>query len=188
MLTDPLEQILWETVGYLASYERRQEAFAALKERTGLTPERIASTSPEVLEEICRIGGIYPEVRAERLQTIAQIVLHEYGGDLSSVLNMPTKQALKALCRFPSIGMPGAEKILLFAGVYPVLALDSNGLRVLTRVGYGEESTDYSRTYRSVRNAVAGTYPNDCTWLIRANMLLRRHGQTICRRSSPECG
>ena len=41
----------------------------------------------------------------------------------------------KALKRFPSIGDPGAEKILLFTRSYPVMALDSNGLRVLCRVG-----------------------------------------------------
>jgi hypothetical protein len=43
------------------------------------------------------------------------------------------------LKRFPGIGDPGAEKILLFIHSYPVMALDSNGTRVLCRVGFSEE-------------------------------------------------
>ena len=34
-------------------------------------------------------------------------------------------------------GEPGAEKVLLFSGSAPVLALDSNALRVLLRLGFG---------------------------------------------------
>jgi hypothetical protein len=50
-------------------------------------------------------------------------------------LKKPLPQAKKALKRFPSIGDPGAEKILLLTRSYPVMALYSNGLRTLCRVG-----------------------------------------------------
>ena len=50
--------------------------------------------------------------------------------------------------QFPMIGEPGAEKILLFSGVLAVLALDSNGVRVLVRLGVGEERKSYAATYK----------------------------------------
>jgi endonuclease-3 len=53
-------------------------------------------------------------------------------------MELPPK-AKKLLMRFPMIGEPGAEKILLFCGALAVLALESNGLRVLVRVGVAEE-------------------------------------------------
>ncbi len=75
---------------------------------------------------------------------------------------MPARQAKKSLKRFPGVGEPGAEKILLFAGALPVLALESNGLRTLIRLGYGVEQRNYAATYRSVLEAVKDQIEQDC--------------------------
>ena len=82
---------------------------------------------------------------------------------------------------------PGAEKILLFTETHPVLALESNGLRVLLRFGFGEEQKDYAASYRSARAALEGQLPNDCKKLIRAHQLLRLHGKELCKRAQPIC-
>jgi endonuclease III len=59
---------------------------------------------------------------------------------------------------------------------------------VLTRLGFGHADKNYDRTYRSAREAIAPQIAGkDCDWLIRAHHLLRRHGQTLCRRSEPRC-
>jgi len=100
---------------------------------------------------------------------------------------VPLPKARKALQKFPGIGEPGAEKILLFSKTYPVLALESNGLRVLVRLGFGEEKKNYATTYRLVQKAVGEGLDNDYTWLIQAHLLLRRLGQELCRRSEPMC-
>ena len=60
--------------------------------------------------------------------------------------------------QFPMIGEPGAEKILLFCGLLNVLALESNGLRVLTRLGCGEERKELCRGYKSVREVTLRNY------------------------------
>ena len=91
-------------------------------------------------------AGILPDVSAEKLLNIARIAYEEFDSDLRSALKKPLPHAKKALKRFPSIGDPGAEKILLFTRSYPVMALDSNGLRVLCRVGFAEEQKNYSAT------------------------------------------
>ncbi len=96
-------------------------------------------------------------------------------------------KAKKALKKFPSIGDPGAEKILLFTRSHPVMALDSNGLRVLCRVGFAEEQKNYPATYRLVQNAIREQLPQDYDSLIRAHQLLRQHGQELCKRSKPRC-
>jgi len=103
------------------------------------------------------------------------------------VLKKPLPQAKKALKKFPSIGDPGAEKILLLTGSHPLMALDSNGLRVLCRVGFAEEQKNYSATYRLVQDAIRDQLPRDYDSLIRAHQLLRQHGQELCKRSKPLC-
>jgi endonuclease-3 len=184
--TDPLELIIWENIAYLANDKRRAEAFAILKRTIGTRPDQILAAKHSALAAIGK-AGILPDVSAKKLLTIARIAHEEFQSDLGSVLRKPLPQAKKALKRFPSIGDPGAEKILLFTRSYPVMALDSNGLRVLCRVGFAEEQKNYSATYRLVLDAIHGQLPRDYDSLIRAHQLLRQHGQELCKRSKPRC-
>src|SRR5262249_50889504 len=85
-----------------------------------------------------------------------------------------------------SIGEPYADRILLFNGRKVTLAPDSNALRVLLRLGYGEESRNYSTTYRSVVNANSGEL-RGAKLAQRAPILLGRHGLEVCKRSAPRC-
>jgi endonuclease III len=186
-ITDPLGIILLENVVYLLSDERREQAFNALRERVGLTPPEILMAHEETLLEVARFGGMHPAARVEKLRRIAQIALQEFDGDFDRVLKQPLAKAKKSLKKFPGIGDPGAEKILLFSRTHPILALDSNGLRVLLRLGYGEERKSYASTYRSVQEAAGHELKKDYDWLIAAHQLLRRHGQELCKIKAPIC-
>jgi endonuclease-3 len=185
-LDGPWEMILWENVAYLANDERRQAAFQTLKKRIGTEPTQVLSASDKALLEVTR-HGIMADQFTEKLRKCAKIALEEFDGDLRPVLKLPIPKARKALQGFPGIGEPGAEKILAFSRTYPVLALESNGLRVLLRLGFGEEKKSYSTTYRLVQKAAWEGLDKDYTWLIQAHLLLRRHGQELCRRSEPMC-
>jgi endonuclease III len=185
-LAGPWEMILWENVAYLADDDRRQQAFQTLKKRVGTQPEEVLSASEAVLLEVTR-HGILADQFAKKLRMCAKIVLEEFDGDLRPVFKLPFPKAKKALQKFPGIGEPGAEKILLFTRNCPVLALESNGLRVLLRLGFGEEMKSYSTTYRLVQKAVERELDKDYSWLIEAHLLLRHHGQQLCKRTKPEC-
>jgi endonuclease III len=185
--TDPLELIIWENIAYLANDKRRAEAFAVLKLTIGTRPEQILAAQHSALAAVGK-AGILPDVSAEKLITIAKIAHEEFSSDLRAALKKPLSQAKKALKRFPSIGDPGADKILLFTRSYLVMALESNGLRVLCRVGFADEQKkNYSATYRSIQNAIREQLPKDYDSLIRAHQLLRQHGQELCKRSKPHC-
>jgi endonuclease-3 len=186
-ITDPLELILWENVAYLADDAKRAAAFSALKKKVGTRPQQILKASDQQLLEIARLGGIVPELRAQRLRQIAEIVHWIFKDDLKAVLAQPLKDAKKALKRFPTIGDPGAEKILMLTRSHPVLALESNGLRVLLRLGFAVEKKSYSASYRGVQEELACQLPADYKGLITAHQLLRQHGQELCKRSQPLC-
>jgi endonuclease III len=185
--SDPLELIYWENAAYLLSDQRRQKVFDLLRERCGLEPRKILAAKYSELLEIAKLGGMRPEVRVERWLTIARIALSEFQGDLRKAAKLPLKQAKKALQRFPVIGEPGAEKILLFSNSHVVLGLESNGLRVLVRVGFGREQKNYSATYRSVQQAIAPQLGAKHAPLIQAHQLLRQHGMERCKTTAPIC-
>lgn len=185
-LAGPWEMILWENVAYLADDERRLKAFRTLKKDVGIKPDEILDATDKDLREVAGQGILAPQF-AEKLRKCAQIAIEEFGGSLKQVLKWPVAKANKALRRFPGIGEPGAEKILLFTRTSHVLALESNGVRVLVRLGFDKERKSYSTTYRLVQQAVAEEVRADYDWLIQAHLLLRRHGQELCKRSKPLC-
>jgi endonuclease III len=185
---DPFQLLLWEYVGYLADDETRAAAFAELKATVGLRPAEIAAAPLPVLSAIARLGGsIAAAQRASRIRDVATTVRDTWGGSLRDVLRLPYADARKALKSFPSIGPPGADKILLLTGARPVLALDSNALRVLLRLGYGWENKNYATSYASAQSAAMEALPRTVPALRNAFLLLRRHGQELCRRNHPSC-
>jgi endonuclease-3 len=183
---DPFELVLLENVAYLVSDEKREAAFAALRRKVGTTPEKILAAPPAVLFDVAALGGMHPEQRVGKLLDIAETARRL--GDLRTIVRRPPAEAKKALQRFPGIGLPGAEKILLFAGALEVLALESNGLRVLVRLGYGEEKKGYAATYKTAQAAAEPELDGTgSAGLVRAHLLLRRHGQELCKTNRPRC-
>jgi endonuclease III len=185
--TDPFELILLENVAYLVSDERRAEAFQRLRKHAGTKPHEILAAAHEDILQATKLGGMHPEQRVSRLREIALIAMNEFGGDLLPALKLPLPRAKQALKKFRSIGDPSAEKILLFTRSYPVLGLDSNGLRVLVRLGFGAEKKNYTATYRSVQEALKNQLDSDFDWLISAHILLRQHGKELCKTNGPLC-
>src|SRR3989440_8540476 len=185
--TDPFELILLENIAYLVTDERREEAFAMLRKHAGTKPHEILAASHDDILKATKLGGMHPEQRVSRLREIALIAMNEFEGDLKPTLKLPLPKAKQALRKFPSIGEPSAEKILLFTRAYPVLGLDSNGLRVLLRLGFGEEKKNYTASYRSVQEAIKDELTDDYDWLIDAHLLLRQHGKELCKTNRPLC-
>jgi len=185
--TDPFELILLENIAYLVSDARREEAFSMLRKHAGTKPHEILSASHDDILKATKLGGMHPEQRVSRLREIALIAMNEFEGDLKPALRLPLPKAKQALRKFPGIGEPSAEKLLLFTRSYPILGLDSNGLRVLLRLGFGEEKKNYSATYRSVQEAINDQLKEDYGWLIDAHVLLRQHGKELCKTNRPLC-
>jgi endonuclease-3 len=132
----PYEGILFANCGYPATDASCTKGYEALKREVGTKPEEILAAPKEKLTKLMRFGGIVPELRAERLKTIARMVHELFGGDLQGALGkmmqdekMPADKRIRrvkaTLEQFPVIGEPGADKILLFARLAQVAAVSS---------------------------------------------------------------
>lgn len=185
--SDPYAIVLHENAGYLIDDDRRDALHARI---VALAPNPVALLSADhaALLEIARDGGMRPEERVARWRAIAEITLDEADGDLIAALRrLPLARAKKLLARYPSIGAPGVDRVLLFSGIAAVPSVDSNGLRVLERYGAVASGQAYARGYRDACVALRGTFGDDGAALRRAYLVLRRHGKTICRRTVPAC-
>src|SRR5580658_9740048 len=195
---DPYEMILFVNCGYPARDATCSKGHEALKRDVGTKPEKILAAPKAKLAKLMRLGGIVPELRAERLKTIAKIVNEEFGGDLKWSLEKLMQEekkgagkgirlTKKALKEFPVIGEPGADKILLFAGLAPVAAVPSACVAVPQRILFGDENKNYAAGYRAAQEAIAAELPEKFDARQRAYLLLKRHGHEICKRAKPKC-
>ncbi|HUC55492.1 MAG TPA: hypothetical protein VMR90_15680 [Candidatus Cybelea sp.] len=195
---DPYEMIVYLNCGYPASDAACAKGFDALKREVGLSPKEILAAPRAKLVKLLRLGGIVPELRADRLKEIARKVKAEFGGDLKGVLKSSIRQekqqtdkgirgAKKVLQQFPVIGEPSAEKILLFSRLTPVAAVPSANVEVPARLWFGKTGKNYAADYRAAREILSSGLVQTFEVRQRAYLLLQKHGQLTCQRSQPKC-
>jgi endonuclease-3 len=184
----PFALVMWENACYLLPDDRRREVFLALQEQVGMSAGAIEQAPDAILMPLATRGGMRPETRVFRWREIARITRQQFDGDLDSILTLPYAAAKRALKQFPNIGDPGAEKILLFCGMSSGLPLESNGLRVLVRLGWAREQKNYGRMYRDIQENIGPMLPRDAPALQEAFLLLREHGRATCKDKDPRCG
>jgi endonuclease III len=184
---DPYEFIVWWHCGYPASDAACTKGWNKLKSEVGIEPHDLLAATPRKLAAALKAGGMVPELRALRLKEIGMRVQDKLGGDLRAALAGSRSEARKTLKRFPGIADPGADRIMLFAGITPVAAVPSNGTQVLVRILSGQERQNYSANYREAQRAIAAGVPETFDARTRAYLLLKRHGQETCKRTKPKC-
>jgi endonuclease III len=196
--TDPYEMIVYLNCGYPATDAACSKGFDGLKQEVGLSPKEILAAPRSRLVKLLRLGGIVPELRADRLKEIARKVRIEFGGDLKAALKgrmQSEKQqtdkgilgAKKVLQQFPVIGEPSAEKILLFSKLAPVAAVPSAFVEVPARLWFGKAGKNYAADYRAAREVLSSGLQQTFEARQRAYLLLKKHGQQTCKRSHPKC-
>lgn len=187
-LSDPLAILVWENIGYLIDDARRAELFTEFKKRIGLAANQLANAPMPVLTDIAKRGGMHPQKRAERLREIGALAISQCDGDVAGALRaLPLAKARALLKQFPSIGDPGADRILLFAGIAARPSVESNGLRALVRLGFVAEQKSYAQTYKTASAVLLRELGADAERLKRAYVVLREHGKALCKRAAPIC-
>ncbi len=184
---DPYEFLVWWHCGYPASDVSCAKGWASLEKTVGIAPRQILSAGVAKLAKALKPGGMVPELRAMRLTDIATRVEHQFAGDLRAHLVGPIPKIRQLLKKFPNIADPGADRILLFAAVAPVAAVPSNCPHVLVRILSGQERENYGVNYREAQKAIEADIPAKFDARTRAYLLLKQHGQSLCKRSKPKC-
>jgi endonuclease III len=149
--TDPYLFLIWWHCGYPASDAACERGWESLKRTVGVEPRQLLTAPMAALTNALTQGGMVPELRATRLKQIAARVEEEFGGDLSRGLFGPVQAVRRALKKFPNIADPGADRILLFAGIEPIAAVPSNCPHVVVRIQRGLERESYGVTYKEAQ-------------------------------------
>jgi endonuclease-3 len=172
--TDPYQFIVWWHCGYPASDAACAKGWAELQ-KIGVEPRDLLEADPKKVAAALKAGGMVPELRALRLKEIAQRAERGFA---------VTRADLK---KFSNIADPGADRILLFSGKAPIAAVPSNVPHVAVRIFRSKERENYGVTYRQAQELIERDVPETRDARERAFLLLKRHGQEICKRTNPKC-
>ncbi len=184
---DPYEFLVWWYCGYPASDVACTKGWNSLTRDVGIDPGKLLEAKPAKLAAAIKQGGMLPELRAQHLQELAFRVENKFGGDLRAALAGPVLKARKLLKTLHGIADPGADRILLFARISPIAAVPSNCAGILLRIRKNATSKNYSVIYREDQRVIASELPESFNARARAYLLLKRHGQRLCKRTHPQC-
>ena len=186
--TDPYDFLIWWHCGYPASDAACNRGWHSLTSAIRIDPATLLHTSEAKLAALLKPGGMVPELRAQRLHQIAHRVFNQCDNDLRFALAaLPLKDARTLLKSFPNIADPGADRILLFAGFAPLPSVPSNAPQVAVRIQLGAEHESYATTYREAQSIIDSGIPARFDARTRAFLLLKHHGETLCKRTKPKC-
>jgi endonuclease III len=187
-MRDPWHLVVWETCAFGVGDDTRRALFAALEKLTALDPRRMLDAPSAKVVEALEIGGGMARYRYEKLRLNATRALEMKLDVLRRATKRDAPAAKKLLKRFHGVGDPGADRVLMFAGAARTLGADAAVVRVLVRLGFGEDTKDWSRAYRTSARAVEPELPEGRDALVRAHLLLQEHGREQCKNTRPVCG
>jgi endonuclease-3 len=182
---DPFMLFVWEVLSTHSTPQKRDASLAALKRIPALTPDSMWRAPQKKLEESVKLAGPYAEQRLRALRT--GVELFRRTPALPSTIRGPITSARRALKGLPQMGEGGAYRMLLFAADQPVLPVDARVSRVARRLGYGDAHKDFTKTARSVREAIGSDLPPDADAYRRAFLYLSHHGTATCTEGDPHC-
>ena len=184
--SDPFTLFVWEVLSTHSTPRKRDAALGALRRIRALTPDAMWRAPQKKLEESVALAGPYLEQRLRALRT--GVDHFRRTPTLARTVRGPVAAARRALKVLPQMGEGGAYRMLLFAADHAVLPVDARVSRVARRLGYGEAHADFTKTARSVREALGAEMPNDVRAYRRTFLYLSHHGAATCTEADPHCG
>jgi endonuclease-3 len=157
-----------------------ERAFQKLQEKYPITPQVLANTPINQIEECIRIGGLW-QSKAQAIQNASKIIMENYGGTLDAFVALPVEKARKTLMTMQGVGPKTADVVLLFCANKPTGPVDTHVNRVSRRLGLAPTKGDYE----AIRISLQGFFePKD---YLAVHLLLIALGRKYCRARNPLC-
>ena len=180
--TDPLDELVYIMLTLMTrSQPRIDRAYCELQELSGRTWVHLLDTPVDsVREALWPLGFV--ERRTDQLLRLLSIVTHEYGGDLDGLQELSDEEALAALVALPGVGVKTAKCVLMYSLDRPVLPVDVHVARVAERLGI----LPFGVTLTEADELLEPKVPPSLRFDVHVQFV--RHGRSVCRRPSPDCG
>jgi len=157
------------------NWKNVEKAIAQLRQANRLTLQDILTIPTSQLAELIRSAG-YHNQKAIRLQEIAKALL------TIDLATLPMEAARNYLLGLKGIGPETADSILLYAYSMPTFVIDAYTKRLMSRLGFCEESIAYA----NLQKLFVEHLPSQVALFNEYHALIVRHAKEHCL-SKPVC-
>jgi endonuclease III related protein len=120
-----------------------ERAIANLKAARCLAPRLLLALPEAELARLLRPAG-YFNVKARRLRSFLQVLVHDHQGNLSRLFHGTRSEARARLLAIPGIGPETADSMLLYAGLHLSFVIDAYTRRIFARHGWCPSDATYT--------------------------------------------
>lgn len=177
---DPFRTLINTVLSQNTNYRNTDIAFQNLFSRFK-TAEDIANTNIDELVDLIRPAGLH-NIKARRIKDMSKLIMTKYGGDINRVIQKGVDEGRKELMSIDGIGPKTADCVLLFAGGYDVLPVDTHIFRVAKRLGL---CTNTHADHEGVKTALEKQISPEKRG--PAHVVLISFGREYCRARNPRC-
>ncbi len=177
---DPFELIICIMLSQNTSDRNAIRAFHELKKRVGVKPEDIVKASVDEIAEAIRVAGLHRQ-RAQRMKSLAKIVLEEFKGDLTSICRFSGEEARRILLSLPGVGYKTADIFLDVVCGFNFFPIDTHVKRVLGRLGFE------GKTYNELALKFTSFFRNIPVDFFQIHLKLITIGRRYCKPRRPLC-
>jgi len=150
-----------------------------LEERVGITAGNLAQSEIRQISDSIRVAGLHRQ-KSKALGHLARLVLQEYAGDISNILQKPLNEARDALQDLPKVGPKTADVLLSIWGK-ATISVDTHVERVSKRLGLTPSKAKYAK----IRSDLMQLFEVEDYGNIP--LIFMAHGRTYCKAVRPLC-
>ena len=178
----PFEVMVGAVLTQNTNWQNVEKAIANLRQSDLLEPRALYDVPVEELEELIRPAGYY-RVKARRLRSLLEFLIHRYDGSLEAMFSTSLDTLREELLGVHGIGPETADSILLYAGGLPAFVVDAYTYRIFSRHGWIGFDTDYHAIQEYIQSGLA----DDAALFNEYHALLVHLGKHYCRKRGPKC-
>jgi len=155
------------------------KAYRTLEKRVGITAGNLAHAEVRKISDSIRVAGLHRQ-KSRALRHLARLVLQEYAGDMSKILQKPLNEARIDLQKLPKVG-PKTADVLLSVWGKATISVDTHVERVSKRLGLTPSKAKYAKIRSDLMQLFdVGDYG-------KIPLLFMAHGRRYCKAIRPLC-
>lgn len=163
-----------------------ERAIGALKQAHVLTPRRLYRLPLDTLAQIIRPAG-YFNVKARRLRAFLEVLVTEFQGEVSRMLEGTTDVVRQRLLKITGIGPETADSMLLYAAEHHRFVIDAYTRRIFARHGWCPPEASYDTLQQLCETLLRDRVADRLDYYRDYHAQLVAVGKHHCRPRNPQC-
>ncbi len=164
------------------SWRNVERAVENMKNEGLLSPEKIKTSPLPTIKRPIRPAGYY-NAKALKLKSFVEFLFNRYDGDIEAMKTEDKESLRSELLGVWGVGPETADSILCYALEKESFVVDAYTKRILSRMGYLEESMSYA----DVKSYIEERIPQDLSYHQEFHALFVAHAKAACTARDPRC-